>query len=80
MRVLFKSVAVFDLAMTEPIPGAELVALEPPIEPISGDSHAHLLPPLTQLVHELGFGVEPPRCARCCEPAPQRRHAAAADR
>ncbi|MGD9735966.1 MAG: ArdC-like ssDNA-binding domain-containing protein [Solirubrobacterales bacterium] len=58
VRVLFKSVAVFDLAMTEPIPGAEQVALEPPIELIIGDSHVHLLVPLTQLADELGFRVE----------------------
>lgn len=58
VRILFKSVAVFDVAMTEPIPGAELVALEPPIEPITGDTHAHLLGPLTQLADELGFRVE----------------------
>jgi hypothetical protein len=45
--VLFKPVAVFDVAMTEPIPGAEPVALEPPIEPITGDSHAHLLASLS---------------------------------
>lgn len=58
VRVLFKSVAVFDVAMTEPIPGADPVALEPPIEPITGDSHAHLLAPLNQLATELGYRVQ----------------------
>lgn len=57
-RVLFKSVAVFDVAQTEPIPGREPVALEPPCEPIGGDSHAHLLAPLAALASELGFRVE----------------------
>jgi hypothetical protein len=57
VRVLFKSVAVFDVAMTEPIPGAEQVALEPAVEPITGDSHAHLLTPLENLAAELGYSV-----------------------
>ena len=57
VRVLFKSVAVFDVAMTEPIPGAEQVPLEPPIEPITGDSHAHLLTPLENFAAELGYSV-----------------------
>jgi hypothetical protein len=55
---LFKSVAVFDIAQTEPIPGREPVALEPPSQPILGDSHAHLLPRLTALAGELGYTVE----------------------
>lgn len=58
VRTLFKSVAVFDVAQTEPLPGREPVALEPPTEPITGDSHAQLLAPLEQLAHELGFHVE----------------------
>lgn len=57
VRVLFKSVAVFDVAMTEVIPGVEPVALEPPIEPITGDSHAHLLTPLENFAAELGYSV-----------------------
>jgi hypothetical protein len=58
VRTLFKSVAVFDVAQTEPLPGREPVALEPPAEPITGNSHAHLIAPLEQLAHELGFDVE----------------------
>ena len=57
-RVLFKSVAVFDVAQTEPIPGREPVALEAEVEPIVGDSHAHLLAPLTTLARELGYRVQ----------------------
>jgi hypothetical protein len=57
-RVLFKAVPVFDVAATEPIPGREPVALEPPTEPITGDSHADLLDPLGRLAGELGFRVE----------------------
>jgi len=58
VRTLFKSVAVFDVAQTEPLPGHEPVALEPPAQPITGDSHAHLLAPLDRLASELGYQVE----------------------
>lgn len=57
-RTLFKSVAVFDVAQTEALPGREPVALEPPTQPITGDSHAHLIAPLARLAGELGFQVE----------------------
>ena len=58
VRTRFKSVAVFDVAQTEPLPGREPVALEPPTEPIAGTSHAHLIAPLGKLASELGFEVE----------------------
>jgi antirestriction protein ArdC len=58
VRTLFKSVAVFDVAQTEPIPGHEPVALAPPSQPISGDSHARLVAPLERLAGELGYQVE----------------------
>ena len=32
--------------------------VEPPAEPIEGDRHAHLIPRLTALAGELGYGVE----------------------
>ena len=40
----YRSVGVFDLSQTDPIPGADPLPLEPPSAPISGDSHAHLRP------------------------------------
>ncbi len=58
VRTLFKSVAVFDVAQTEPLPGREPVALEAPSEPITGESHVHLLAPLERLAGELGYRVE----------------------
>lgn len=61
VRTLFKSVAVFDVAQTEALPGRELVALEPPSEPITGESHVYLLAPLERLASELGYAVEPRR-------------------
>jgi hypothetical protein len=51
-------VPVFDVAMTEPMPGMEPVPLAPPAEPIEGDSHRHLLTPLHALGRELGYRVE----------------------
>jgi len=57
-RVFFRTVPVFDVSMTDPLPGLEPVRLEPPTEPIGGDSHAHLIPCLTALAGELGYRVE----------------------
>jgi antirestriction protein ArdC len=54
----FRLVAVFDVSQTEPLPGVEPAPLEPPSEPISGNSHAHLLAPLAQHAITLGFNVE----------------------
>jgi N-terminal domain of anti-restriction factor ArdC len=51
-RVLFKSVAVFDVAQTD---GDELPTLEH--EPITGDSHAEHLPALERFAAELGYSV-----------------------
>ncbi|TMK98223.1 MAG: hypothetical protein E6G34_11255 [Actinobacteria bacterium] len=56
-RIVFRAVSVFDVAQTEPLAGTEPVSLEPPAEPIDGDSHGHLLAPLQQLAHELGYRV-----------------------
>jgi hypothetical protein len=56
-RVFYRSVPVFDVSMTEPLPGTEPVPLTPPREPITGESHPHLLPPLESLARELGYTV-----------------------
>ncbi len=53
----FRLAAVFDVSQTEPLPGVEPAPLEPPSEPVSGDSHAHLLAPLEQHAAALGFNV-----------------------
>ncbi|MDQ6807387.1 MAG: ArdC-like ssDNA-binding domain-containing protein [Actinomycetota bacterium] len=57
-RTFFRSVPVFDVAMTEVLPGREPVPLSPPREPITGNSHAHLLTPLENLAAELGYSVK----------------------
>jgi hypothetical protein len=56
-RTVFRAVPVFDVSQTEPLPGTEPVPLEPPSQPITGDSHAPLLDPLKHLAGELGFTV-----------------------
>ena len=57
-KVFFRTVAVFDVAMTDVLPGMEPVPLAPPSQPIEGDSHADLLVPLQRLGRELGYSVE----------------------
>jgi N-terminal domain of anti-restriction factor ArdC len=57
-RIIFRTVPVFDVSMTDPLPGVEPVPLTPPAEPIDGDSHDHLVAPLQELARELGYRVE----------------------
>jgi len=57
-RILFRSVPVFDVSMTDPLPGVEPVPLAPPAQPIEGDSHAALIAALVALARELGYTVE----------------------
>jgi len=57
-RVYFRAVPVFDVSQTEEIPGAKVVPLTPPVQPLSGDSHEHLLEPLRAHATELGFRLE----------------------
>lgn len=57
-RVFFRTVSVFDVSMTDALPGKDPVPLEPPSKPLTGDSHAQLIDPLTTLADELGYTVE----------------------
>ena len=57
-RILFRTVPVFDVSMTEPLPSVEPVPLTPPAEPIDGDSHHHVIAPLQELARELHYRVE----------------------
>ena len=54
-RTLFRAVPVFDRAQVTA--GEHAVALQPPVEPLSGDSHEHLLEPLERFAGKLGFTV-----------------------
>jgi hypothetical protein len=56
-RTFFRAVPVFDVSQTEVLPGVEPVPLSAPSEPITGDSHAHLLTPLENLAADLGYSV-----------------------
>jgi antirestriction protein ArdC len=53
----FRLAAVFDVSQTEPLPGIEPTPLEPPGQPVEGESHAHLIRPLEQHAGSLGFDV-----------------------
>jgi N-terminal domain of anti-restriction factor ArdC len=55
--VLFKTAFVFDRAQVSPVAGLEQVPLEPPREPLTGDSHRHLIEPLVEFAGSLGFSV-----------------------
>jgi hypothetical protein len=56
-RVFFKTTFVFDVSQTDPIPGVEQAPLQPPCEPLTGDSHAHLIEPLVAFAESLGYEV-----------------------
>jgi hypothetical protein len=57
-RILFRTVPVFDVSQTDPLPGVDPVPLSPPAEPIDGDTHQHLIAPLQDLAREIGYRVE----------------------
>ena len=57
-RVFFRTVPVFDVAMTDPLPDMTPVSLTAPAQPIEGDTHAHLIAPLIALGDELGYQIE----------------------
>lgn len=54
-RILFRAVPVFDRAQVTA--GEHAPPLEPPVEPLSGDSHKHLLVSLDRFAGTLGFSV-----------------------
>ena len=56
-RVLFKAVPVFDQSQVDPLDGIERTPLQPPCEPLTGDSHAQLLEPTQTFAESLGFTV-----------------------
>ncbi len=53
----FRLAAVFDVSQTEPLPDTEPLPLDPPGQPVEGDSHTHLLEPLQKHAHTLGYTV-----------------------
>jgi hypothetical protein len=57
-RVFFRTASVWDVSMTDVLPGKEPIPLTPPSQPISGDSHHHLIAPLVAHAAELGYTVD----------------------
>ena len=55
--VAFRAASVFSLSQTDPLPGVEQLPLAPPCEPLSGDTHGHLIDPLTRFAQGLGYTV-----------------------
>ncbi len=74
--MLFKTVFVFDRAQVDPIAGREQAPLAPPCEPLTGDSHAHLLAPMGSFAESLGFSVSfesiPGETGGWCDPKARR--------
>ncbi len=56
-RVLFKAVSVFDRSQVSVLESGTPTPLEAPCEPLTGDSHAHLLQPLVAFAGTLGYSV-----------------------
>jgi N-terminal domain of anti-restriction factor ArdC len=56
-RVFFKTAFVFELSQTNPLPGVEPPPLEPPSQPLRGDSHEHLIAPLVAFARSLAYSV-----------------------
>jgi hypothetical protein len=56
-RVLFRTAFVFDVSQTEVLDGAAPRELEAPHQPLTGDSHAHLLAPMRGFAESLGYSV-----------------------
>lgn len=56
-RVLFRAVSVFDRTQVAPIEDPEPAPLEPPREPLDGDTHANLLEPACKFARSLGYAV-----------------------
>ena len=54
-RTFFRAVPVFDRCQVTA--GENATGLEPPCEPLSGDSHVHLLAPLERFADSIGFSV-----------------------
>jgi hypothetical protein len=56
-RIFFRTASVFSVSQTDPLAGVEQLPLTPPCEPLTGDTHAHLLQPLCELASELRYTV-----------------------
>jgi hypothetical protein len=48
---------VFDRSQVDALDGRDQAPLEPPSQPLTGDTHAYLLTPAAELARQLGFSV-----------------------
>lgn len=53
-RLLFRVVPAFARSQVESLDGRNQAPLQPPSEPLTGDRHAHLLTPASELACQLG--------------------------
>jgi len=56
-RVLFRAVPVFDRCQVDALNGQHAAPLEPPSQPLTGDSHAHLIEPAAAFARSCGYAV-----------------------
>jgi antirestriction protein ArdC len=56
-RVLFRAVPVFDRCQVDALDGREPAPLDPPSQPLTGDSHAHLIEPAAAFARSCGYSV-----------------------
>ena len=54
---LFKGVSIFDAQQVEPLLAGEPKPLQPPTQPLTGGSHAHLIAPTIAFAESLGYTV-----------------------
>ncbi len=54
---LFKTVFVFDAGQVDPLPNGQPTPLAPPSQPLTGDSHTHLIAPGVAFAESLGYTV-----------------------
>jgi hypothetical protein len=56
-RLLFRAVPVFDRCQVDALDGREPAPLEPPSQPVTGDSNAHLIEPAAAFARSCGYAV-----------------------
>jgi hypothetical protein len=56
-KIRFQSIAVFDRTQVDVLADREPAPLEPPCEPLTGDSHAHLLEPAFRFAESIGYMI-----------------------
>lgn len=75
-RVLFRAVPIFDRRQVSPVEGVEPASLEPPREPLTGDSHRYLLARLQTFGEHMrfatGFEAVPGPAGGWCDPKAKR--------